>query len=515
MVGVISDLRHLNRPRLFWSGFALLLLATLVVRLMLLVGGIRGSDAYAYAHSAWLMVTGAYDPLALGGNYYAYRYGLLLPTAFAYTLLGPTDLASMVFPLVASLGTAALIGSLGRMLWDRQTGVIAMALWATFPLAIVPASMVSPDSVIPFYATLGVWAFLKAQEASDEGGSGPHWYFWSGLACGLAVLSRLTSVLILLVPLALMLRQPCGMRCWVPFTAGLAVPLGLAGGYLAYMTGDPLFEIHQIAFLSRKLSQESGSGDLAYYLKAFLGLSKAGVAWYTGMPLVAAAGLWIGWQRRDRNVGLLAWWTIPVLLALTFGSMSVTEYIPILKNYNYLSLVASPMVLLAAHAIRSWLGPDGPKPQTAACAVALAVSVLLLASGPYGAYRISTNIKNDSAPYIAAAEALKNLPEDTVYLPRVRWPYFLAYHLGYRAGAAEYVPLDAVRSPDDITHGYVVVHDRYLKLDEAGLPLSPDRHAPVFFLDPPSHWRALVRFQGHPAYNRMVLYRVGPLAETR
>jgi hypothetical protein len=281
------------------------------------------------------------------------------------------------------------------------------------------------------------------------------------------------------------------------------------------MTGDPLFEIHQIAFLSRKLSQESGSGDLAYYLKAFLGLSKAGAAWYTGMPLVAAVGLWIGWKRRDRNAGLLAWWTIPVILALTFGSMSVTEYIPILKNYNYLSLVASPMVLLAAHAIRSWLGPDGHKPQTAARSVALAVSVLLLASGPYGAYRISTNIKNDSAPYIAAAEALKNLPADTVYLPRVRWPYFLAYHMGYRTRAEQYRLLDSLRGPADVPHGYVIVHDRYLTQDEAGLLLPPDKQAPAFLLNPPSDWRALVRFQGYPAYNRMILYRVEPMVKTQ
>ena len=513
MSGEISDPRHLTRPPTFLTGFALLLLATLAVRLMLLVGGIRGSDAYAYAYTSWLMVTGAYDPLAIGGNYYAYRYGLLLPTAFMFSVFGPTDLAAMVFPLAASLGTAALVGSLGRMLWDEHSGLIAMALWATFPLAIVPASMVSPDSFIPFYATLGVWAFLKAEQESAPTERRLIWYIGSGLACGLAVLSRLTSVLILLVPLGLMLQKPRGMQCWLPFAAGVSIPLGLAGGYLAYTTGDPLFEIHQIAFLSRKYSEESGSGEFAYYFKAFLGLSKAGVAWYTGMPAVAAAGLWIGWSRRDRNVGLLAWWTIPILLALTFGSMSATEFIPILKNYNYLSLVAVPMVLLAAYAIRAGLRSDGERPHAVARTLTLAAAVLLLISGPYGAYRISTNIKNDSAPYIAAAEALQGLPADTLYLPRVRWPYILAYHLGYRQDAASYVSLDTVRSLADISHGYVIVHDRYLHRDEAGLLLPPDRQAPAFLLHPPLDWKVVVSHMGYPAYNRMIVYRVGPLRE--
>jgi hypothetical protein len=245
-----------------------------------------------------------------------------------------------------------------------------------------------------------------------------------------------------------------------------------------------------------------------FYTNALFGFDRHGLAWYGLVPFLAVVGAVRAWPDNREPVIWLLLWVVPILTVFELGNKTP---LPLHKNFTYLSVVAIPLILLAALAVHREVIHAAPGRR----AIAWALLVILLLMGPYGAWRLRQVRDNDSAPYIAAAEALRILPADTLYLPRVRWPYFLAYHLGYRAGIADAVTLDAVRSPDAISHGYVVVHDRYLKLDEAGLPLPQDKHAQAFFLDPPSHWRVLVRFQGYPAYNRMVLYRVGPPVETR
>lgn len=491
-------MKWIARPAVLLGAIVLLAFS---IRAGIFFHGIRGSDAYAYAVYAHDITRGEYRVGEIGGAFYGYRYGLLLPLAAAYAFFGVSDYSSAVVPMALSLGTIVLTYAIGTQLVDRRLGLLGALVMATYSASIVGASLVGPDSFLPFYLGFGVWLLFLEVGASGR----PRRFLLDALAgvlLGLAAVTRQTSILLLPLFLAVAAHRGSRLHRTSALVAGVGFVVLSVAGYYTWATGDPLFELRQ-TIPTVKEYDRLNPVSIWFYTHALFGLDRHGLAWYGLVPFLAVVGAVRAWPYNRGPVIWLLLWVVPILVVFEFGNKTP---LPLHKNFNYLSVVAVPLVLLAALAFHR----EAINTVRWRRAIAWTLLVALLLMGPYGAWRLRQVRENDSAPYIAAAEVLRNLPADTLYLPRVRWPYFLAYHLGYRAGTADAVALDAVRSPDAISHGYVVVHDRYLKLDEAGLPLPPDKHVPAFFLDPPAHWRVLVRFQGHPAYNRMVLYRVGP-----
>ena len=80
----------------------LLLFAAFVVRCIFFSGGIRGSDAFAYAQHAYDIASGNYDLNAIS-FFYGFRYFVLLPTAFSFMIFGVNDVSASIFPYIFSL----------------------------------------------------------------------------------------------------------------------------------------------------------------------------------------------------------------------------------------------------------------------------------------------------------------------------------------------------------------------------------------------------------------------------
>lgn len=500
----------------------LLLLAT-AIRLSLFFGGIRGSDAYAYAQHAINIAMGQYDPTT-EFLYYGFRFTVLLPTALAYILFGVHDWSSALFPLLASLGTLWLVVWLGARWFDQRTGLLAGLLYTVFPLDLPSATLLGPSSFLPFLSAAALASCLRPGEA---GGRAP-WYLLSGLCVGLAIQARETGGL-LVMPLVAIVAQRGLRRLMTALPlmgAGCAAPLLVEALYYWPATGDPLYRSTVIQKLSEPLTAGPDPDAMiswSYYPRAMFGLDLGGFAWFGFFVYLAVCGIGIALVRREfhRIVSLLLW-ALPIFAYLQFGSMSVTRYIPILKGYNYMSLISVPIVLLGAYGLMAaWeLATRHAIPVPWRRVGAAIVLVGLVGTSFYGSYRVLENIRDDARPYQVVARAVQTHPERTIYVPHERWALFLNYYLRYRTGFRFYQqPLDRgagrlhylweVTDPKDLQRAYVVLHDRYLYYDTVGRPIGRAARLPAYVFSPPAWWRVVMREQAQPAYNSFVLYDTG------
>jgi hypothetical protein len=271
-------------------------------------------------------------------------------------------------------------------------------------------------------------------------------------------------------------------------------------GYYLIATGDPLFELHRVIRTLKDYNLRNPV-SLWYYTRVLFGLEPYGLVWYGFTPLVAIAGTALAWRSHPRAVRLLLCWLVPILLIFEFGNRSP---LPLHKNANYLSVIAIPLVLLAAFAIHAaLLSPSmGRRRLGAIMLIALALT------GPYGAWRLRAAIQNDAALYLTINGVIRQYPDLPVYLPQTRWPLFLSYFVRFDPHeVARWRDEDAITNSEEIEDALVVVHDRYLQADIEGKPRSRGEvHA--FLWNPPATWRIVASQPGIPQYNSVRIYRV-------
>lgn len=127
----------------------------------------------------------------------------------------------------------------------------------------------------------------------------------------------------------------------------------------------------------------------------------------------------------------------------------------------------------------------------------------------YGTYRLTLNIKDDAAPYIAVANYIKNKPSRTIYIHHSRWSLFLNYFLRYNPHLdfrrIDHLEPDEIRN---ISNAYVIMHKRYIEADVRGRAF---KYLPFYarYVDsPPPNWIKALSFHGRPEYNNMIMYYV-------
>jgi 4-amino-4-deoxy-L-arabinose transferase-like glycosyltransferase len=498
----------------------LLVLAALGVRLWLFFGGVRGADAYAYAHHAYNMTAGQYQ-VAADAMSYGVRYTVLLPTALAYALFGVGDWQSALFPLLASLAAVWMVIRLGALWLDARAGLAAGLLYAVYPLDLPWATLLGPDSFLPALSAGALLAFWLAGEHRRSPASRRALYLLSGMCVGLAAQARETGLLLLPVLAVLAWSRPARGRIMLTIAVGVVAPLLVELAYYRAAVGNP---IHRLAILE-KLNDlyvggsAEGPTSLAYYPRAMLGLDLEGLAWYGLFPVTAvAAAALAAWKRDLRRLTPILVWIVLPLLYLEFGSLSVSHYAPVSKHYSFLTIVSVPIVLLCAYGlVRAWDLGTHPEPRTIWRGAAAAALAVLALPSVYGTSRLLGNFRDDARPYEVVASAVQARPEQPVYLPHDRWALFLNYHLRYRTGFNYYAQRPGegrLRDVRELSRGapempaYVVVHDRYLFYDVAGRPVDrPD--LPEAVRHPPQTWRVVLSERGEPAYNSFAVYETG------
>ena len=163
-----------------------ILLFALLLRLQS-AGHVRSTDDVVYGLAARDLVNGEF---AIQGNFHRVRMGIILPVAGAFALFGVHLWAAVLFPLVTSLGSIAVLYRLVDRASGRWTAAVAALFLAVSTQHVLSGSEVFPDAPVGFWVLLSLLLF---EEAKDRGRKG-FWYAASGLSLYLAIAARIDAV---------------------------------------------------------------------------------------------------------------------------------------------------------------------------------------------------------------------------------------------------------------------------------------------------------------------------------
>ena len=264
-------------------------------------------------------------------------------------------------------GTAAVLVSffLGRRLFGTRVGLMAAALLAVFPSAVVQSQINKPDGMLVFMVTLSVLVTLVYLE---EGGR--KLALASGVAVGLAAGTKYNGVVVLLpLLLAVLLRH--GRR----FLATPDLYWGLGASVVAFFITTPFFLADFATFLDHLASNlysygfaghEGATGvDNWYHHARYAAIFGSGTLAF----LAALAGLALALHRLDVRLAVAL--TFPILYASVASSQQVHWAGLFVPVYPFLAILAAYAVHEGSIAVARWRRSEWQEPYLVAAMLAL------------------------------------------------------------------------------------------------------------------------------------------------
>lgn len=485
----------------------ILLITAFLVRCIFFSGGICGGDAFAYARHAYDILSGQYDLNQIYG-FYGFRYFVLLPTALSFICFGVNDIAASVFPFVFSLLNVFVVFSIAEKIFNRTIATISAILLIFYPLDIIQANVLSPDSFIPLLSSLAILFYIMAEEKSSFTSQRNLFLILSGMLIAFAYMSRVTSIFIFLALAIFQIYHKKYKYLFWP-TVGLFIPLAAETFYFYISTGDPFFEFHRITDPSIAYTVKNDYDlSLLYYPKIMFGLDLTGLAYFGLTWWLVVGGLILAWLKKDIKILFIAVCLIIPFFGFEFGFQSLEEGILIGKNYPYLSLMTGPAMIIGAYFLYHL--QDFLRIEIKIKSFILLFTILILISmNLYGTYRLYANIRNDVTPYKIVADYLKKRPNSIVYTHHFRWPLSLGYFLKYDP-SYKFMDLNNTDEADikELSDAYVILNKRYIEADVIGRPISQDSFIARYAKSPPQGWKKCLSYSGKPSYNSVDIYYI-------
>ncbi|MBI3964955.1 MAG: glycosyltransferase family 39 protein [Chloroflexi bacterium] len=483
-----------------YSTLALILCLAGAVRRRYFFGMVR-PDSFDYAAdaAAWLQGFAVFTPDA--NAFHVVRLSVLAPVTLIYGLLGISELTSALWPLFCSLGSVGLAYAIGKLLFGPRTGLLAALVVAIYPLEVVYATKLLPDTTVGFFVGLSVYFFLKAELASRP--LARH-YFLAGVAVGLSYYARLNAPVIVLFFGAYLLWRRRLSRAHFAFVPGV-LAVFIAAGLVFQLAGGGFF--YDLEMGLRPLRESANRAewtvpsDPALYYQFTQMLLTNGL--FAPWTLALAGSLVYLGRRSPRDLIVPLLWLGALFLYFELLSQwpvrSVQE-----KEDRYLSPLVLPLALIVGHALADGLKRMAVSGHARSVLVTATVVCLVggLAVQPIVDLRIRFTSWETRYPRYTAVE-LKRLPSKPVYVS-ASWINQLNFFLGYRHGLQPNRIDDDTRRqtrlrrvklvdgrPADLSDVYVVHDRRY------GLLIPPE-------------WRHLTRID-----NVVDLYYVPPSSSAR
>ena len=458
----------------------------LILRLIFF-SGMGISDDLAYSKAAHdLMESKGIDPnstLTLST-----RLGLIYPTIFFYKLLGINDFSSVLFPLLTSIVTIILIFYFGKLLFNEKIGLIAAFLLSIFPLDVVYATKLNSDLPSAFFMALGVYLFLYSEKTEKLKIN----YLISGIFIGIGYLIRESALLIALFFIAYIIPKKKIKKEYFLVPVGVMI-IFIAESFLFFsLTGDPLFRSNA----SQKYLEEAvishdyfGRLDFPTGLLHYpwLFLTNNLLSFFYVFIFIAVIYL-LRYKRKETREMLF--WLIPLLLYLSFGSASLTSYIPFRAVDRYTSIFTIPAIILLAvflaekkYLIKKWVMP-------------LAITVLLISSIVIVYQREDRNL-------------LGNLRQISPFLQSLDKPAYTDERslraLDYISGYNNKISIkDYPKDLSNIKNSYAVVNKEMIRnLMEA----NKNTIFPKEIGNPPKTWQVIKEI-GKEDKNKILVYQV-------
>lgn len=332
------------------NGFLLLVVVLLgiVLRVALFSGYQDGDDsayiakAFAYSEGDWL------PPYSHWGS----RMFPVLLTTLSYSIFGVSEFSTVLFPFLFSVGGIVVGYLIGRHLFDVNVGLVAAFFIAIFPMEVLFASQLFPYSLLSFLCSLSLYLFLKGVKEDQA-----QLLFIAGIILGLAYLSRITALYSLLFfGLYLVWQRNVFQKKWLLMALGLLAVFMLEAllGYL--QSGDILQRLHvlmdrnaaNVVVMNAPNSASAFSPDLHWFVEPII---RPITEQETGLYFLV---LWfvVTYQLiygRHRGVIILLLWVMPILLYISYGTTSPTDYKALRRLPRYLSIIIIPSMVLISY----------------------------------------------------------------------------------------------------------------------------------------------------------------------
>jgi hypothetical protein len=373
--GADEDLQARTRPRgrmatlMGTYGTVLVVLLGLAIRLFFF-NGYQGHEDRSYVTFATILAEQGRVAIEEESQWIG-RIGFWLPIAASVKLLGLSNAAIALYPLICSLGGIWLAIQIGTLVFNRGTGLIAGILLATMPLDVILSTYAYVDLPAAVFVSLTLYLFLWAEQ--EEQNSRSRWgYLGAGLAAGVAYLHR-ENVVFLVAPLAVYLLYYRRFRWnygWI--LAGGLLVMALESGFWTYHANDPFYRVNSIvkgesggqeraekrglgnsdespwtSWIPRpgRLRRGTPSTHLIEPALMFSTEQEFGLIYLIGWP-IALVSLW----RRDRGFVLAMWITV---LTLVLAYFPIMYPFTMVRNARYYAMLSIPMMVLIAAWLKS------------------------------------------------------------------------------------------------------------------------------------------------------------------
>ena len=466
-----------TKPVLF-----LIVLFGLALRIIFF-SGVGTSDDLAYSKYSYNINKGI-DPNSV--FILSARIGILYPTAFSYKIFGVNDFSSVLFILLTAVGNIILAYFFGKLLYNKKTGIMAAFLMSIFPLDIVHSTRLLTDLPSSFFMALGVYMFFYSEKNSKH----KAYFFLSGAFIGIGYLIRESAALIVLFFLIYAIFKRKIKADYFVTAAGFLAMFAFEFLMMYKLTGDPFFRFTSVQDnLLEAYKSFNYFGRLAFpqglFHYPYIILTNSLISYFYILIFISIAYFII---IKRKEAYLLVFWFIPLLLYLSFGSASFTNYLPFRAEPRYLSVITMPGIVLLA----SFLTEKKRFIRRIVTPLSLAVLLITSITASYA------HMGNDAVDTLRALQP---------YLKDLKKPMYIDDRsklvLEYLSGYNNEINVTAYPNKiNNISDAYVIVNKAMIRhLREA----NKNTKFPVEIDSPPKRWK-IVREVGKVDGDNAIVY---------
>ena len=479
--------------------------------------GLVQADDFSYGVYSFTMFRDVW-PWSTDMDFRMLRLGLMLPVRMIFTVLPPTEFVAVLYPMAVSFATIVFTFLVGRRLYGSNAGILGAFVLATLPGDVIFGTMLLPDIVVPFYLSVAVWLFIRAEDRT--GGASMVHYALTGLFVFAAFVSRENSYYFFLLFLPFAFKADRWKRGLYMIGAGFTVPLILVYGVYLMKTGDFLFNIH-LATAARDSQIASGYipknevnmfTQFYYMFPVFWGggrflSSMFGMSFYIGLPCVVYTAV-KSWRKGDRIGLTVPLWFLLVYLFLEFGTLSYSHYQVMKKLPRFLLTLTPAMAMSCGVVLNDALGlgtkvlrkAKDIKIRWLTAIPGIVVLVAMLATSYIvAAGQDSSRDANMEKFRWAYREVFKGLPEKPLYGTGGWWANKLAFYFMPDTRFADingrrsemFHDLKTVKKPGELSGSYVLIDRKHFTgQNDLRIQHSYDEFD-YYVLVPPKEWTLL------------------------
>lgn len=447
-------------------------LITLIVILAIIIriiffSGVGLSDDLLYSYYSNQIAKGNFH---FPTDHHGTRIGIVFPVGFLYYLFGISDNISVLLPFIFSIGNIILIYFFGKLLFNKKVGLLASFLMAIFPLDVIFATKLMPDVPSAFFLGLAMYIFFSA----EKNNSGIK-YLMCGLFIGISYLLRENTLLIALFFAVYALYYKKFQLSYGLILIGFLAMILFEMFIFYNATGNPFYRYQEVNahYLEIwKIENYYGRGSFPSMLfhYPFMLLTNFQLGFF--FPLIFIALIFCFKYKKKETYPLIIW-AIVLITYLSFGSASLSAYLPIPAIPRYIMIIEIPSILILAY----FLTQENKDLSLLKPAI---VGALLIASifSTYGAVNLDIQANNYHNSLYQSVKDYHNIITD----PRTMMK--LGYLSGYNMKIEQF---DYCKDKciTDVKDRYVLINHKMIKILTS---IHPALKFPDFVKNPPQDW---------------------------